>query len=234
MRFTSGILALRYLPFRLCLLSAAVLAWVATWHPEPWVFLSLAASAALTLVGIRDGLQRRHAILRNYPVIGHIRYMVEAVRPELRQYLFESETDGAPFNREQRSIVYQRAKMALDKRPFGTELDVYGNNFEWLSHSVAPAAVSEKPFRIEIGGPDCTQPYSASVLNISAMSFGSLSANAIRALNKGAKLGGFSHDTGEGGLSTYHRQYGGDIVWEIVTGELDALKSAVIDIRSQG
>ena len=207
MRFASGIFAVRYLPFRLCALSALVLAWVVTWHPEPWVFFALAGSAALTALGIVDGLQRRHAILRNYPVIGHIRYLVEAVRPELRQYLFESETDGAPFNREQRSIVYQRAK-----------LDVYGDNFEWLSHSVAPAPVSDKPFRIDIGGPDCAQPYSASVLNISAMSFGSLSANAIRALNKGARQGGFSHDTGEGGLSPYHREHGGDIVLEIGSG----------------
>ena len=186
---------------------------------------------------MRDRLQRRHAILRNYPIIGHIRYLVEAVRPELRQYLFESETDGAPFNREQRSIVYQRAKMALDKRPFGTEMDVYSDNFEWLSHSMAPAPLADKPFRIDIGGPECSKPYSASVLNVSAMSFGSLSANAIRALNKGAKIGGFSHDTGEGGLSSYHREHGGDIVWEIgsgyfgcrtVDGKFDPVKFATV------
>ena len=136
----------------------------------------------------------------------------------MRQYFFESETDGLPFSRSQRAVVYQRAKMALDKRPFGTQLDVYAKGYEWLRHSIAPTPVATEPFRIMIGGPDCRQPYSASVFNISAMSFGALSANAIRALNRGAALGGFAHDTGEGGYSPYHREGGGDIIWEIGSG----------------
>ena len=215
----------RYFPFCLSVLTAFGSGWLLTFHDRAWVYAVVAGSIFLSLTGLHDIFQRRHAVLRNYPVIGHIRYLVEAVRPELRQYLFESETDGAPFNREQRSIVYQRAKMVLDKRPFGTEMDVYGDNFEWLSHSVAPAPLAAEKFRIDIGGPQCTQPYSASVLNISAMSFGSLSANAIRALNKGARLGGFSHDTGEGGLSPYHREHGGDIVWEIGSGYFGCRKA---------
>ena len=215
----------RYLPFHLTWLAMIACGWLLTWRPLPWVFVALAAAIGLFLIGLHDIVQWRHAILRNYPVIGHIRYLVEDVRPELRQYLFESESDGTPFNREQRSIVYQRAKMALDKRPFGTEMNVYGDNFEWLSHSMAPAPLATEPFRISIGGPQCTQPYSASVLNISAMSFGSLSANAIRALNKGAKIGGFAHDTGEGGLSPYHREHGGDITWEIGSGYFGCRKA---------
>jgi glutamate synthase domain-containing protein 2 len=218
MRALRGHFGFRLLPFNLCLVAAGVLGWLITWHALPWVYVALGTAIFLSLVGIRDRLQRPHAILRNYPVIGHVRYLVEGVRPELRQYLFESDTDGTPFNREQRSVVYQRAKMDLDKRPFGTELDVYGNNFEWLSHSMSPAPVAKSPFRIDVGGPQCSKPYAASVFNISAMSFGSLSANAVRALNKGAKLGGFAHDTGEGGLSPYHREHGGDIIWEIGSG----------------
>ncbi len=218
MRLVRGLFEARRLPFNLCLLGVPLLGWLATWYERPWVFGALAVAIGLSLLGLRDLLQRRHAILRNYPVIGHVRYLVEAVRPELRQYLFESATDGVPFNREQRSIIYQRAKMDIDKQPFGTEMDVYGDNFEWLAHSMVPAKSVANAFRIDIGGPACTKPYASSVLNISAMSFGSLSANAIRALNKGAKLGGFAHDTGEGGLSPYHREYGGDIIWEIGSG----------------
>ena len=157
-------------------------------------------------------------MLRNYPISAHLRFLLEHIRPEMRQYFFESETDGLPFSRNQRAIVYQRAKMALDKRPFGTQLDVYAQGYEWLRHSIAPKPVATEPFRITVGGPDCRQPYSASVFNISAMSFGSLSANAIRALNRGATLGGFAHDTGEGGYSPYHREGGGDVIWEIGSG----------------
>ena len=123
-----------------------------------------------------------------------------------------------PFPRDKRSLVYQRAKGQLDKRPFGTEFDVYEPNYEWISHSMAPTHVTSHDFRTMIGGPDCKQPYSSSVLNISAMSFGSLSANAILALNKGAKMGGFAHDTGEGGASPYHRENGGDLIWELGSG----------------
>ena len=184
-----------------------------------WYFiLPFALFGGLTVLGFHDLWQTRHAILRNYPISGHLRFMLENVRPELRQYFFEGDKDGMPFPRDKRSIVYQRAKRALDKRPFGTQFDVYENRYEWLHHSVAPKSPSKQPFRISIGGPDCKQPYSASVFNISAMSYGSLSANAIRALNRGAKIGGFAHDTGEGSISPYHREFGGDIIWEIGSG----------------
>ena len=180
--------------------------------------LCLCLFGALTLLGVRDLVQRRHAVLRNYPISAHLRFLLEGMRPEMRQYFFESETDGLPYSRNQRAIIYQRAKLALDKRPFGTQLDVYAPGYEWLRHSMAPSPVATEPFRITVGGPDCLRPYSISVLNISAMSFGALSANAIRALNKGAALGGFAHDTGEGGYSPYHREGGGDIIWEIGSG----------------
>ncbi len=174
--------------------------------------------AGITALGFRDLTQTHHAILRNYPISGHLRFMLENVRPELRQYFFEGDKDGMPFPRDKRAIVYQRAKKALDKRPFGTQFDVYENRFEWLHHSIAPKPPSKEPFRINVGGPDCARPYSASVFNISAMSYGSLSANAIRALNRGAKIGGFAHDTGEGSISPFHREFGGDIIWEIGSG----------------
>ena len=154
--------------------------------------------AALALIGTYDVRQTSHSLRRNYPIAARIRWLLEEMRPEIRQYFLESDTDGVPFNRNERSLVYQRAKGQLDKRPFGTELDVYSASFEWLNHSVAPKEAATEPFRITIGGPDCAQPYSASIFNISAMSFGALSASAIRALNRGAKLGGFAHDTGEG------------------------------------
>jgi glutamate synthase domain-containing protein 2 len=172
----------------------------------------------LGVLGVRDLIQTKHSVLRTYPIAAHLRFLLEHIRPEMRQYFFESETDGLPFSRNQRAVVYQRAKMQLDKRPFGTQLDTDKLGYEWLRHSMAPAEVSHDPFRIVIGGPDCRQPYSASVFNISAMSFGALSANAIRALNRGAKLGGFAHDTGEGGYSPYHKDGGGDVIWEIGSG----------------
>ncbi len=172
----------------------------------------------LSALGTWDILQTHHSVLRNYPIVAHLRFVFEGLRPELRQYFFESNLSGAPFNREQRSLVYQRAKNTVDKLPFGTELDVYGDEYAWLNHSASPVPVSKAAFRIDIGGPQCGKPYSASVYNISAMSFGALSANAIRALNKGAKMGKFAHDTGEGGLSRYHRENGGDLIWEIGSG----------------
>ncbi|BAL73934.1 FMN-binding glutamate synthase family protein [Bradyrhizobium cosmicum] len=174
--------------------------------------------AALTLLGVRDLLQKSHAVLRNYPISAHIRFLLEEIRPEMRQYFFESEKDGMPFSRDTRAVVYQRAKMELDKRPFGTQEDVYREGYEWMNHSVSPKSHAEEKFRIIIGGPDCQKPYSASVFNISAMSFGALSPNAVRALNAGAKKGSFAHDTGEGGFSPYHREMGGDIIWEIGSG----------------
>ncbi len=188
---------------------------------EPWRFplgSAFVAFVALSVLGIRDLLQTRHAVLRNYPILAHFRFLLEEVRPEIRQYFFESEKDGLPFSRDERSLVYQRAKLQLDKRPFGSQLDVYAQGYEWLRHSLAPKPMDTKHFRVTVGGPDCTAPYSISVFNISAMSFGALSANAIRALNKGARQGGFAHDTGEGGFSPYHRENGGDIIWEIGSG----------------
>ena len=179
-------------------------------------------SGALTAVGIADLSQTKRALLRNYPILAHFRYLLESVRPEMRQYFLEDDDAPNPFSRNQRSLVYQRAKQAVDKRPFGTQLDVYQNDYEWINHSIVPARVASHDFRITIGA-QRAQPYSASVFNISAMSFGALSANAIRALNQGAQKGGFMHDTGEGSISRYHRpdnahEAGGDLVWEIGSG----------------
>ena len=182
----------------------------------------MAALVCLFIVGLgwRDTRQRRHAVLRNYPVIGHLRFLLEFIRPEMRQYFIESDSEAAPFSRQQRSLVYQRAKGASDKRPFGTQLDVSAVGYEWINHSVAPTKLPTHDFRIDIGsgGSSCTQPYSASIFNISAMSFGALSANAILALNGGAKKGNFAHDTGEGSISAHHRVHGGDLIWEIGSG----------------
>jgi glutamate synthase domain-containing protein 2 len=174
--------------------------------------------AALSGIGVWDMVQEKHSLRRNYPLLANFRYMLEEVRPEIRQYFLESETDGTPFNRSKRAIVYQRAKGALDKRPFGTVQDVNAAGYEWLNHSIQAAQVQSHDFRIAVGGPACKAPYSLSLFNVSAMSFGSLGASAIRALNKGAKMGGFAHDTGEGGYSRYHREFGGDIIWEIGSG----------------
>src|SRR5204863_275902 len=182
------------------------------------VLIPLIIFAGLTALGIRDLIQKNHAVLRNYPISAHLRFLLEEIRPEMRQYFFESEKDGMPFSRDTRAVVYQRAKMVLDKRPFGTQKDVYEEGYEWMHHSVAPRPHAPEQFRITIGGPDCLKPYSASVLNISAMSFGALSPNAIRALNGGAKRNHFAHDTGEGGFSSYHREMGGDIIWEVGSG----------------
>jgi len=184
---------------------------------ETFLLLSLLCVAA-TAVGVWDMIQSGHSLKRNYPILANIRFFLEKIRPEIRQYFLESETDGTPFNRAKRSVVYQRAKGQLDKRPFGTQQDIYASNYEWINHSIAPRPPESHNFRIVVGGPDCRQPYSLSLLNISAMSFGALSANAIRSLNKGAKLGGFAHDTGEGGFSKYHREFGGDIIWELGSG----------------
>ena len=174
----------------------------------------------LTGLGWRDTRQRRHSVLRNYPVIGHLRFLLEFIRPEMRQYFIESDGEAAPFSRQQRSLIYQRAKGDADKRPFGTQLDAAAVGYEWINHSLAPSLLSSHDFRISIGsgGSSCSQPYSASVFNISAMSFGALSANAILALNGGAAKGHFAHDTGEGSISQHHRVHGGDLIWEIGSG----------------
>ena len=186
-------------------------------HPYFWLLWGL--GACLTIVGVYDKIQTHHSVTRNYPIIGHARYMIEAIRPEIRQYLLESDNERVPFSRAQRSLVYQRAKKQLSDAPFGTLLDVYAEGYEFIGHSVRPVLHGNpKDFRVAIGGPDCKKPYAASVFNISAMSFGSLSANAIRALNRGAKIGGFAHDTGEGSISPYHREFGGDLIWEIGSG----------------
>ena len=168
--------------------------------------------------GLRDLRQTRHALLRNYPVIGHLRFLFEWIRPEIRQYFLESDGEAVPFSRQQRSLVYQRSKAESDKRPFGTQKNVHEPGYEWINHSLQPSEVASHDFRISIGGSRCTQPYSASLFNISAMSFGALSANAIQALNGGARRGGFAHDTGEGSISQHHRVHGGDLVWEIGSG----------------
>ena len=175
---------------------------------------------ALCALGIRDLRQTRHAVLRNYPVIGHARFLLEYIRPEMRQYFLESDNEAAPFSRSQRSLVYQRAKGEPDKRPFGTQLDVGAEGYEWINHSIAPSTIASHDFRVPVGLAEngCTQPYNISVFNISAMSFGALSANAILALNQGAKRGGFIHDTGEGSISVHHRVNGGDLTWEIGSG----------------
>jgi len=219
---------IRYTVFGLCVLglAAALLQWVQAGVGLPWVLLAL----ALVAVGVHDVVQARRSILRNYPVIGHLRFMLEYVRPEIRQYFLENDTEAMPFSRAQRSLVYQRAKGDSDKRPFGTQLDVHAQGYEWMNHSMVPTMVASHDFRVWIGGtPDtvallgedtdqCTQPYHASVFNISAMSFGSLSANAIKSLNAGARKGGFAHDTGEGSISVHHRAHGGDLIWEIGSG----------------
>jgi glutamate synthase domain-containing protein 2 len=173
---------------------------------------------ALTALGLWDLRQTRSSVRRNYPIIGNLRFMLEYVRPEMRQYFLESDTEAMPFSRAQRSLVYARAKGETDKRPFGSQADMQRNGHEWINHSIAPSALASHDFRVRIGGPDCTQPYEASVFNISAMSFGALSANAVQALNAGAQRGGFAHDTGEGSISAWHRMHGGDLIWEIGSG----------------
>ncbi|HKW84881.1 MAG TPA: FMN-binding glutamate synthase family protein [Burkholderiaceae bacterium] len=168
-------------------------------------------------LGFRDTLQTRHSVLRNYPVIGHLRFLLEFIRPEMRQYFIEGDNEAAPFSRQQRSLVYQRAKGDADKRPFGTQMDVGAVGYEWINHSLLPTTIPTHDFRVLIGA-GRAQPYNASLFNISAMSFGALSANAIMALNSGARRGNFAHDTGEGSISQYHREHGGDLIWEIGSG----------------
>jgi glutamate synthase domain-containing protein 2 len=202
----------RYTALILCVIGAPLF-WELGWP------IMATVCAALTLLGVWNVTQTRHSILRNYPVIGHARWLVEMIRPEIRQYLLEDDDDATPFSRAQRTLVYQRSKAISSDHPFGTLVDVYANDYEYIQHSARPAdPIDTSTLRVTIGNFQCTHPYSASIFNISAMSFGSLSANAIRALNKGAALGGFYHDTGEGSISPYHRENGGDIVWELGSG----------------
>jgi glutamate synthase domain-containing protein 2 len=187
------------------------------WPPFFWAFIFI---GPFVLLGIYDLYQPKHSIVRNYPVFGRLRYFAEDLRPKIYQYFVESDTNGKPFSRLNRSLIYQRAKKETDTIPFGTQLDVYENGYEWLSHSIAAIShheLNEDP-RVTVGGPDCLKPYDASIFNISAMSFGSLSQNAILALNGGAFMGNFAHNTGEGGISDYHAAEKGDLIWQIGTG----------------
>ncbi|MBU3582284.1 FMN-binding glutamate synthase family protein [Polynucleobacter sp. AP-Capit-er-40B-B4] len=215
------LIPLRYLPFTLCIFGtlfsfASLELNESPWDSRAWRYFFL--FGALTLVGIYDLLQIRMSILRNYPVIGHLRFLLEYIRPEIRQYFIEGDNDEAPFSREQRTLVYSRAKAVSDSIPFGTTLDVMAPGYQWINQSLMPTKLASHDFRVTIGGKDCKQPYSASIFNISAMSFGSLSANAVMALNLGAYKGRFAHDTGEGSISIYHRVHGGDLIWEIGSG----------------
>lgn len=206
----------RYTAIGLCFIGAlSALLW---WGLEGQGLLLGLLLLGLCWIGLRDMRQTKSAVRRNYPIIGNVRFMLEKIRPEIRQYFLESDTEATPFSRSQRSLAYSRAKGETDKRPFGTQLDMKGDGHEWINHSMAPSYIASHDFRLSVGGPSCTQPYEASVLNISAMSFGSLSANAVQALNAGAKRGRFAHDTGEGSVSKYHRMHGGDLIWEIGSG----------------
>lgn len=189
-----------------------------------WALLFFLAVVPFIYMGVIDMIQTKQSIRRNFPLFGRLRYVFEDVRPKIQQYFVENDTDGAPINRIDRSVIYQRAKKQIDTTPFGTQLDVYAEGYEWMSHSIVPLdfhTVEHHP-RVMIGSKYCKQPYHASILNVSAMSFGSLSSNAVEALNAGAKIGGFAHNTGEGGLSPHHLKYGGDIIWQIGTGYFGA------------
>lgn len=198
------------------LIGTIILISVGVRHPHSlWLLL---LSVPLLVLGLIDLFQTRHSLRRNYPVSARFRWLFEWLRPFLRSYIVESDLDGRPFSHDERALVYARAKGDVSTHPFGTELDVYSQEYEWLPHSMAPSRNAEKYTRVTVGTDQCTKPYQAARLNISAMSFGALSANAIEALNLGAKIGGFYHDTGEGGLSPYHLKHGGDVVWEIGSG----------------
>ncbi|MFD7921408.1 FMN-binding glutamate synthase family protein [Streptomyces sp. NPDC059740] len=198
------------------LLTAVAVCLAVLLSPLWWIAVVLCGATAA--LAVFDLVQKRHSVLRNYPVLGHLRFALEGLRPELQQYFVERNFDGRPYDRDTRSIVYERAKGVDAEEPFGTERDTYAEGYEYLTPSMAPVPVREDPPRVRVGGPDCRKPYDMALLNVSAMSFGSLSANAVLALNTGAALGGFAHDTGEGGLSEYHLRPGGDLVWEIGTG----------------
>jgi glutamate synthase domain-containing protein 2 len=193
--------------FALSLISSSIL----------WSFVLI---LPLIVLGYYDMSQKKQTIKRNFPVIGNLRYLLEAIRPEIMQYFVETDTEGRPINRINRSLIYQRAKNVPDSTPFGTQMNVYDIGYEWMTHSVYAKNPSELVGldTVVIGGKDCKQPYTSSVLNISGMSFGSLSKNAVLALNKGAKRGGFAQSTGEGGVSPYHLEHGGDLIWQIGTG----------------
>lgn len=201
--------------------SALILVWAYFWIDALFSFVIL---APLIYMGVVDMTQNRQAIRKNFPLLGRLRYVFEDMRPKIQQYFVESDTDGTPLNRNERSVIYQRAKKQIDTIPFGTQLNVYAEGYEWMTHSVNALdhnKLDHNP-RVRVGNKDCKQPYDASILNVSAMSFGSLSPNAIEALNSGAKAGGFAHNTGEGGISPYHLKHGGDLIWQIGTGYFGA------------
>lgn len=206
----------RYTAFYVVLVGTLIFSLLAL--QNSWWWVVALPFLALSIRGTIDLSQTRHAIRRNYPVIGNLRFLLEYIRPEIRQYFMEGDEQQLPFSRADRSLVYQRAKQQEDKQPFGTQKDVYSPGYEWINHSMIPSQIKDINFRVTVGGPDCTQPYSLSAFNISAMSFGALSSNAVLALNRGAVLGNFAHDTGEGGISRYHTKYGGDLIWNIGSG----------------
>tara|TARA_R110002073_G_scaffold319869_3_gene494730 strand:+ start:7124 stop:8722 length:1599 start_codon:yes stop_codon:yes gene_type:complete len=208
---------MRFLPFALIVLAAAA-ALSLSLLVSSWFWIAGAPLALLALVGFWDLIQDDHTLMRNYPVIGRIRWFSEALRPFIHSYFIESEIDGEPFSREDRATVYRRSKNIEGLQPFGSEYDFRAGDMEWLEHSIAARENAHTATTLAIGGPDCARPYTASLYNISAMSFGALGSHAIEALNLGAKLGGFAHDTGEGGISRYHRKHGGDLIWEIGSG----------------
>lgn len=203
------------------LITALLIYWSTFWIDVLFLFLIV---GPLIVMGYLDMIQTRQSIRRNFPILGRLRYVFEEMRPKIQQYFVENDTDGAPINRIDRSVIYQRAKKQIDTTPFGTQLNVYAEGYEWMSHSIAALDMStlEHDPRVTIGNKDCKQPYSASLLNISAMSFGSLSSNAVESLNAGAKIGKFAHNTGEGGISPHHTKYGGDLIWQIGTGYFGA------------
>ncbi len=203
------------------LVSALIILWAYFWIDALFLFLIV---GPLVVMGVEDMIQTRQSIKRNFPLLGRLRYVFEDMRPKIQQYFVENDTDGSPINRNERSVIYQRAKKQIDTIPFGTQLNVYSEGYEWMTHSIKPVdhtLLDHNP-RIRFGGNKCKQPYDASVLNVSAMSFGSLSSNAIESLNAGAKIGGFAHNTGEGGISPYHLKNGGDLIWQVGTGYFGA------------
>lgn len=209
--------------FILCSIAATalILIWSYFWIDALFAFVLV---GPLIVMGVADMLQTKQSIKRNFPLLGRLRYVFEDMRPKIQQYFVENDTDGAPINRNERSVIYQRAKKQIDTVPFGTQLNVYAEGYEWMTHSIKPIdhnLLDHNP-RIKFGGSKCKQPYMASVLNVSAMSFGSLSSNAIESLNAGAKIGGFAHNTGEGGISPYHLKHGGDLIWQVGTGYFGA------------
>lgn len=208
---------MRYVPYAISILLTVLFAILSIWI-SPWWWIGTGVSGFLMLVGTYDLCQTKHSITRSVPILAHLRFFMEFISPEMRQYFLESNTSGRPFNRDQRSLVYERSKNIEGLKPFGTEMDVYSDEYEWMVHSIAPTKKAETAFRTTVGGEQCSKPYSCSLLNISSMSFGAISPNAIMAMNKGAKKAGFAHWTGEGGYSPYHQKFGGDVVWQIGTG----------------